>query len=139
MFLKFLERYRNLGLLILRAGIGLMFVYRGWPKISGGFELWKGLGSAMGNLGINFIPEFCGFMSAFAEFFGGIMLILGLLFRPAVILLAFNMFVATLFHFNRGDTLAMTSHAIELGVVFVGLIFIGPGKYSLDEIFTKRK
>jgi putative oxidoreductase len=137
--LKFMDRFRDIGLLILRLGIGIMFIYRGWPKIDGGAEMWKGIGSAMGNLGINFLPEFWGLMSAFAEFGGGALFALGLFFRPIALLMAFNMAVATVFHFHNGDTLTIASHAIELGIVFVSAFFIGPGKLSVDEIFFSKK
>jgi putative oxidoreductase len=137
--LKFMDRFRDLGLLILRLGIGLMFIYRGWPKIDGGAEMWKGLGSAMGNLGINFLPEFWGLMSAVTEFGGGALFALGLFFRPVALLMAINMAVATVFHFHNGDNLMTASHAIEMGVVFISVFLIGPGKLSIDEIFFSKK
>ena len=133
MILTFLDKYKDIGLLILRIGIGGMFLFHGGPKIVGGPEKWEQLGMAMGNFGIHFLPVFWGFMASFAEFFGGIMIILGLFFRPACMLLTINMIVATSFHLNRGDSLSGASHAIEVGIVFLSLIFIGPGKYSLDE------
>ena len=43
------------------------------------------------------------------------------------------MLMATLFHLGRGDGLKGAAHAIEVGIVFLSLILIGPGKYSLDE------
>jgi putative oxidoreductase len=133
MILTFLNKYRDMGLLILRIGIGVMFLYHGAPKMFGGPENWTGLGQAMSTFGIHFLPGFWGFMSAFAEFFGGILIILGLFFRPACILLTINLMVATSMHLNRGDGLAVASHAIEDGIVFLSLILIGLGKYSLDE------
>jgi putative oxidoreductase len=137
--LKFMDRFRDLGILILRLGIGAMFIYHGWPKINGGAEMWKGIGAAMGNLGINFLPEFWGLMSAVVEFGGGALFALGLCFRPIALLMAFDMAVATLFHFHNGDSLAIASHAIEMGIVFLGAFFIGPGKLSVDEIFFGKK
>lgn len=133
MILTFLSKYRNVGLLILRIGIGSMFLFHGFPKIIGGPEKWERLGMAMATFGIQFVPVFWGFLSAFAEFFGGIFIILGLFFRPACILLTINMTVAASMHLSRGDGLGGASHAIEDGIVFLSLILIGPGKYSLDE------
>jgi putative oxidoreductase len=133
MILTFLNKYRDIGLLILRIGIGGMFIFHGFPKILGGPGNWEKLGLAMATFGIQFMPAFWGFMSAFAEFFGGILIILGLFFRPACILLTINMTVATSMHLSRGDGLGGASHAIEDGIVFLSLILIGPGKYSLDE------
>ncbi len=130
--LKFLARFQSVGLLILRVGLGLMFVIHGSGKMFGGPATWTQIGQAMGNLGVNFAPIFWGFMAAFAEFGGGILFILGFLFRPAALLLAFTMAVATTMHVTKGDSFGVYSHALELGIVFFSLIFIGPGKFSLD-------
>ncbi len=135
MILTFLNKYRNIGLLILRVGIGVMFIFHGFPKITGGPAMWTKLGATMGIFGIEFLPVFWGFMSSFAEFFGGIFLIFGFFFRPICMLMAVNMIVASSMHLNRGQGISGASHAVELGIVFLSLILIGPGKYSLDELF----
>ncbi|HOW36298.1 MAG TPA: DoxX family protein [Candidatus Omnitrophota bacterium] len=133
MSVKFSYKHREIGLLILRIGIGVMFIIHGWPKITGGQQAWQQLGMATGSVGIHFAPTFFGFMAAVAEFFGGICLILGLGFRIACGLLLINMFVASSMHLSKGDGLVVASHAVEAGILFLSLIFIGPGKYSLDE------
>ena len=69
MFNKYSTDY---GLLIIRAGMGILFLIFGWPKIIGGTEMWNGIGGSMANVGIHFAPTFWGFMAAFAEFAGGI-------------------------------------------------------------------
>ena len=71
-------------------------------------------------------------MAAFSEFGGGILFILGFMFRPAAILLTITMAVATTMHITKGDPFAVYSHAAELGFVFLGLVFVGPGKFSID-------
>ena len=76
--------YNDLGLFLIRIGIGLsMMIFHGYPKIKGGPELWTNLGSDMSVVGINFLPVFWGFMAGFSEFFCSILLIIGILFRPA--------------------------------------------------------
>ncbi len=127
-----LSKYSDLGLLLLRIVIGCMFVRYGSPILFGGHDKWLALGQSMGNFGIHFLPVFWGFMAGFAEFFGGICLILGLFFRPFCVLLAFTMMVAVRMHLAKGEGLMVAGHAIEDGAVFLSLIFIGPGKYSLD-------
>lgn len=122
-----LKNRTDLGLLILRLGIGVMFIYHGLPKILGGPAVWTKLGHAIAVLGIRFWPIFWGFMASFAEFFGAMCLMLGLWFRPACALMAFTMFVASAMHLSQGHGLETASHAIELLVVFVGLFLIGPG------------
>lgn len=128
-----LGKYRNTGLLLLRLGLGVMFIIHGFPKLAGGPAGWTGLGGSMKVIGIDFLPVFWGFMAAATETFGGFLLIVGLFYRPACMLLVFTMIIAALVHFGKGDGLQGASHAIELGIVFFSLIFIGPGKYSVDK------
>jgi len=128
----FLGKYRDFGLLFLRVGIGTMFLFHGIPKIFGGPQLWTQLGGAMAGLGITAYPVFWGFMAAVAEFCGGLALILGLAFRPACALLAITMAVAAHTLFTKSGLLA-ASQPIEDGILFLSLIFIGPGKHSFDE------
>jgi putative oxidoreductase len=118
-------------LLIIRAGMGILFLIFGWPKIIGGTEMWNGIGGSMANVGIHFAPTFWGFMAAFAEFAGGICLITGFLFRPALAMLIFTMFIAGLMHYVKGDGFNGYNHALECGIIFLGLFISGPGKYAL--------
>ena len=129
--------YTDLGLFLIRIGIGLsMMIFHGYPKIKGGPELWTNLGSDMSVVGINFLPVFWGFMAGFSEFFCSILLIIGILFRPAAFLLAMTMVIAVLKHLsipegNPGAGWAGASHALELLVIYAALILTGPGKYKV--------
>lgn len=131
----------HLGLLLARVGLGLMMAFaHGWEKLIGGFEGWRGLGGTMALFGM---PEatfiFWGFMAAVAEFFGGLLLALGLLHRLAAFLLINTMVVATYLHYSQGDSFAhQTSRPIELGLVFLALFVAGPGRYSLDQMLFGR-
>ena len=133
---NFLDQHHDTGLLILRIGIGGMFVFHGYGKLFGGPDVWAKLGSSMSYVGINFMPTFFGFIAAVAEFGGGICLISGFFFRQACFFLLCTMIVATSTHLGRGDGLKGASHAIEAGILFLSLIFIGPGKkimYKIEE------
>ena len=70
-----------IGLLILRLGIGTMFMYHGYGKFAGGTEMWAKIGGAMSFLGVSSHPEIFGFLAALSEFGGGLCLILGFLVR----------------------------------------------------------
>ena len=131
------DRHRDKGLLILRVGIGIMFVCHGWPKIVGGPEKWTWLGGALKAFGIGFAPAFWGFMAAVAEFAGGALLALGLFTRPAAFFLLTTMIVAATMHISNGDPFMKYSHAVEAGILFLSFLFIGPGKYSLDERLSR--
>jgi len=133
-YLSSLVRYRDSGLLIMRIFLGLSFMFlHGFPKLAGGPEMWEAVGGAMANVGITFYPAFWGFMAGIAEGVGGLLLLMGMLFRPATIFLAFTMLIAGVNHLAAGDGLAGSSHPLELMFVFIALIFIGPGKYSVDK------
>jgi putative oxidoreductase len=133
MALKFLGKYREFGLLLLRLGIGAMFLYHGWPKLVGGPAKWEKVGLAMQFAGVHAAPTAWGLSAALSEFAGGLCLILGLFFRPACLLLAITMGVAANMHLGKGEGILAASHAIELGILFFSLLFIGPGRYSVDK------
>jgi putative oxidoreductase len=128
-----LGKYKNFGLLIIRIGLGIMFIYHGVPKLSGGPEHWEKLGGATKVVGIHYAPAFWGFMAAITETFGGLLLMIGLVFRPVCILLIINLTIAALMHFSKGGGLEAAAHAMEDGIMFLGLLFIGPGLYSVDK------
>ncbi len=137
---KFLSKEainKDLGLFILRLGVGLsMAIFHGYGKIAGGPERWERIGGAIGNLGISFLPTLWGFLAAFSEFFCSIFLILGILFRPAALFLACTMFIATLNHLNLpadapNSGFSGASHAIELMAVYIALLYLGSGKFTV--------
>lgn len=130
---RFLSRYREEGLLILRIGIGVMFLLHGGPKLLAGPDKWQQVGGALHYLGVDFYPTFWGLLAALSEFGGGLCLIAGFLFRPACLMLAATMLVATNMHLGRGDGLMGASHALENGILFVSLMLIGPGRFSFDK------
>lgn len=128
-----LGNYKNFGLLIIRVGLGIMFIYHGYPKLIGGVKMWEGLGTSTKYVGITFLPAVWGFLAAAVETVGGVLLILGLAFRPVCLLLLINLIVAAFSHFGKGDGIDGAAHAIEDAIMFAGLIFVGPGKYSVDK------
>lgn len=130
---------REAGILILRTGIGLMLVLRGYPKVFGGPEQWIEVGESMQYIGAEIAPMFLGFIIGIAELFGGVLLLAGLFFVPALIVLLLLMIVATVEHIGTGRDFLTISHSIELGIVFLSLILTGPGKYSVDNSINKRR
>ncbi|EHQ27639.1 DoxX family protein [Mucilaginibacter paludis] len=127
-----LGKYKNTGLLMMRVGLGILFLYHGYPKLLGGPAKWTEIGHATKYVGIHFLPTFWGLMAACTETFGGFLLVIGLAFRPVCLLLTINLVVAAFMHFGTGGGLTEAAHAIEDAVVFAGLIFVGPGRYSVD-------
>jgi putative oxidoreductase len=121
----------DLGLLLLRVGVGLGFIYfHGWEKISGGPERWAAVGGAVRHLGIDFGHTEFGFLAAFSESVGGLLIALGLLFRPAAALLFMTMTMATVQHVATGQ--GTPAHAFKNAWVFLGLLIAGPGRLSVE-------
>ena len=112
----------------------------GATKLVGGLVMWEELGQAMRYLGITFAPAAWGFLAAASEFCGGLALVVGGFARLASFFLVCTMIVATIQHYGRGDGYAGGAfHSIEMGVVCLSLLLMGPGKYSLDERLALRR
>ena len=130
---KSLAKYADLGLLFGRIGIGTTCIYFGWQKLAGGQAVWTKIGHAMGNIGIHFMPNLWGLLAALSEFGGGILLILGFVFRPATAFLAFTMLMAFIstFRAEPHDVLHF-SWPFQMFCTFVLLLLVSPGKYCID-------
>lgn len=128
-----LGKYKDFGLLVMRSGLGFMFILHGYPKLMGGPERWEKVGAAIAEIGISFYPAGWGLAAALAETIGGILMILGFQFRPVAILLVFTMLIAALRHLGPEQSIMAASHPIEVGFAVLGLVFLGPGKYSIDK------
>jgi len=140
MIKKFLDKNRDLGILLFRIGIGSAYLFvHGWAKIMEGPKLWEKIGGAMNNFGITQIHVFWGFMASLSEFGGGLLLILGLFTRTASSFMAFTMLVAAITHLSKLDPWSKVIYPIEMLSGLLLLIFLGGGKYSLDNIFFKKK
>jgi putative oxidoreductase len=131
--LKALSKYSDLGLLAGRVGLGVMYVLHGWPKLAAGQTGWEKYGHAMASIGIAFFPKLWGLADGLSELGGGILLILGLLYRPACFFIGMTMFVAFMFLLRSGHSFTDFSRPLEMTLVFLILLFVGPGKYSFDK------
>lgn len=128
--------------LALRFPIGITFMAHGAQKLFawfGGYGL-EGTGQWMTSIGLE--PGYqMALLAGCAEFFGGIALLLGLLVRPAALMLAITMLVAIFsVHFVNG--LFMSNNGYEFGLALlaasVSLMLSGAGKLSLDNLLTQR-
>jgi putative oxidoreductase len=134
----------NAGLeaVILRVPVGLILAAHGSQKLFawfGGYGL-DGTGQWMASVGLT--PGFVmALLAGSAEFFGGVALMLGLLTRPAAIINAVTMLVA-LFWVHWGHGFFLDTHGIEYALALLSastaLIFIGGGRYSLDELIETK-
>lgn len=123
--------------LALRIPIGIIFMAHGSQKLFswfGGYGL-EGTGQFFESIGL--APGVAmAFLAGSAEFFGGLLILLGLLTRPAALVLAFTMVIAIVsVHLPNG--LFMADGGYEFGLALlaacVSLMLSGSGKLSLDE------
>jgi putative oxidoreductase len=129
---------KDLGLLILRVGIGVMFIFHAIPKLLGGPAGWEGLAQ----FGLPFLPEgfisiAFGFAAMAVELLGGLALALGKFHRIACISLAGVMLVAFTTKIGSvtgiGDFAKNAGWPLELLIVFLALFFMGPGRYVVGK------
>lgn len=121
----------DLGLAILRISTSLMLVTHGWAKIANFSERLTTFSDPIG-LG----PALSLQLVIFAEFFCAILLALGFLSRLSLIPLIINMAVIS-FVVHADDPFSNQEKGLLFLVIFVFLLFSGPGKYSVDAQIKK--
>lgn len=126
-------------ILLIRIFIGVVMLYHGIPKILGGENSWMKLGQTMANFGIYWRPLAWGYMASMTEALGGLLIVVGLAFRPAAFMLAINLLVAAAKHIFAGQGLDVASHPLALSSIFIFLLIVGPGKKSLDYFIINKK
>lgn len=132
------DRRRDLGLLVARIGFGLGFAwFHGLPKLRGGPANWEEVGSALGPFGIQFGHPWFGLAAALSECLGGLLVAVGLFFRPAALAIAIVMTVASGYHVITGD--GSPAHPGKNAFLFFGFILMGAGRYSLDHLLWRRR
>ena len=133
MRMAFLGKYREMGLLLMRVGLGVLFIILTGPVLFGGPARWANFGGAIKNLGLHSHYQIWGFIGALLGSLGGILMILGLFLRPAVLLVLTITFVHLLGVLEGVGSFRVNLAAVELAVILAGLLFVGPGKYSVDK------
>ena len=133
MRMAFLAKYREAGLLLMRVSIGVLFVILTGPVLLGGASRWRAFGGAIRNVGLHSHFQLWGFIGALAGCVGAALMIFGLFFRPGVLLVLVITVIHTLGALDRSGTLRAPLGAIELCLILTSLLFVGPGKYSVDK------
>ena len=129
----------DLALTLIRLVVGVIVAGHGAQKLFGwwggqGPEKWSGAVASMGFAQ----PRLFALLAAFAEFFGGLMLAVGLLTPLACAGLAIDMLVAiTKVHWSKGFwvTKGGLEYALTFFVVFVVFGLYGAPRYALDAFF----
>ncbi|MGE0711341.1 MAG: DoxX family protein [Planctomycetota bacterium] len=126
------DHTKDLGALIARAMVGIVFVFHGAQKLFGlfGGPGLEGFGGFLQSLGVPF-PALSAVLAGSAELFGGLSLLLGVGQRAIGVPLVFTMLVAafsahTGFDVQKGGM----EYPLTLGAVVAGLALIGPGRFN---------
>ncbi|WP_349970964.1 DoxX family protein [Pseudomonas caspiana] len=124
------------GLTVVRILVGIIFVAHGSQKLFGAFGGYglEGTGQYMASLGLT--PGYLmALLSGSAEFFGGLGLVVGLLARPAALVLAATLVVA-IFSVHISNGLFMSNNGYEFALALLGgvvaVLIEGAGKLSFD-------
>ena len=125
--------HEDLGRLLLRFAVGGLMLFHGLHK------LIDGVGGISGMLVAKGLPGFIAYGVLIGEVVAPVLIILGILTRPAALVLAFTMVVAWLM-VGTGKTLALDAvgaWAIEsLVYFFIGALavaLLGAGRYALGK------
>ncbi|MDP1933025.1 MAG: DoxX family protein [Gammaproteobacteria bacterium] len=139
---RVIEAGNEVSPLALRLPLGVIFVAHGAQKLFGSFGGYglQGTGQFMESIGLTPGVLMAGAAGS-AEFFGGLLLIVGLLVRPSALVLAVTMIVAILtVHIDNG--LFMANNGYEFGLALlagtVSLLVSGAGRLSVDEVLARR-
>ena len=133
--MNFLNKWEPYTLLLLRCGLGLVFIYHGYPKLFGGTERFIESFQAIG------LPGYFVYVAGVIECFGGLAMALGL-FTPVVgIVLLLEMAVAMWkYNFNLG-IYAVREYELPLilGLASLTLAVTGAGRFSVDRVIFRRR
>jgi putative oxidoreductase len=132
-----LEKLKPLALLLLRLGLGIIFVFHGYPKL---FTHTRETMQGFSHMGF---PVYFAYLAGVIEFFGGLLLVVGLFTRIAGLLLTVEMAVALVkVHGMISNPMAVDSYQFPLAcaVGAFALAAMGAGLLSLDHaVFASRR
>ncbi len=124
---KWLNSLQPFGALLMRLALGASMVVHGYPKVipHGALAHYAHYIVSLG------IPYWLGYISAFTEFAGGILLILGLLTRFTAALVAIDMLVAFVYvGIHQG--FGIYNYILALAALALMIMFYGAGSLALD-------
>ena len=132
--MRYLDRLQPLAFLFMRVALGSIMTVHGSHKVFGGLHRTAQM---VGHLGL---PSSLGYVLAFVEFAGGILILAGLLTRAAAFAIGVDMAVAIWkVHWQNGFLGSPDHPGYEFPLALLALasalIFLGAGPISLDHVF----
>ena len=124
---KSLNNLQPLGALVMRLALGVSMSVHGYEKVipHGALNHYVHYIVSLG------LPHWLGYVSAYTEFVGGILLIIGLLTRLTAALIAINMLVA-FFYVGIHQGFGIYNYILALVALGIMLTFYGAGALALD-------
>lgn len=120
-------------LLLLRIVAGLFMLTHGWGKFQ--MLISDGPNQFPSVLGMGATASLV--LAVLAEFFASILLIFGLGTRFAALLLLTTMLVAALV-IHSADPFSKQELPLMYSTIFLVILYLGAGKYSLDRLICKK-
>ena len=131
------DRQSNFGLLIIRLGLAAVLLVHCLPKLFDGPHSWQSVGTTLAFINIGVSATILGFIMLLLEALGGVSLMFGYFFRVACIILTVLFGLYFFNYFSIGyQTLMLWSAG--LAAVFLGLFYVGPGRYSIAVKLQKK-
>ncbi len=127
------DENKDIALLLLRIGVGVIFIVAGWGKLNG----IEGVEGFFGNIGIP-LPGLMAWVVAIVEFVGGILILTGTYIRIPAILLAIIMIVAIITT-KLGQDFSAYRLDMMLLLVSAALALMGAGKYSVTDLIANMR
>jgi uncharacterized membrane protein YphA (DoxX/SURF4 family) len=128
-----MKRREDIGLLLLRVVLGLVFLVHGRAKFQGGIEKTVGFFATLG------LPGFLAYVVAVIELVGGLLMILGLGTRVISALFALVMLGAILTAKLSAGFLGGYELDLILLAASVCLLLAGSTMWACDSLFRRKK
>jgi putative oxidoreductase len=131
--LRYLDRLQPLALLLMRLTLGFIMTVHGYHKVFGGLQHFAHMVGGMG------LPVWLGYVAAFTEMIGGMLLIVGFFTRPAACAFCIDLVVAIWkVHLHNGLMGAPDHPGFEFplaaATLAFALIFFGAGPIAIDHV-----
>ena len=131
------DRQSNFGLLIMRLGLAAVLLIHSLPKLFAGSHSWQSVGTTLGFIDVGVPAVLLGFSILLLETLGAVSLMFGYFFRIACIIL-FIIFGLYFFNYFRISYQTLMLWSAGLAAVFFGLIYVGPGRYTIAVKLEKK-
>jgi putative oxidoreductase len=128
--LRYLDRLQPLALVVIRLALGAVMLAHGYQNtfrhLHDHVRMVAGLG----------IPAWLGYVSAYTELLGGVLILVGFLTRPAALAICIDLLVAIWKVHRRNGLTGEHGYEFPLALVALAfaLIFFGAGPISIDHV-----